>query len=58
MRIYGLNHTSNEYQDRAFNQCKTYSTLALHTFWMISNYVLLGLGYKIKSKIGASTMEL
>ena len=58
MQINHLDHSDDVYQDRAFNQCKTYSTVAVHTFWMISNYVLLCLGYKIKGTIDASIEEL
>ena len=51
LQIYGGDPTTDEYIDYAFHKCHHKSQIVSHAFWMISNYVLLALGYKIKNLV-------
>ena len=57
IQIDNIQHNTDAYLDIAFHKCHFKETVISHAFWMASNLVLLGLGYKLKSIIGEKTEE-
>ena len=57
IQIDNIKHNTDAYLDLAFHKCHFKTTVISHAFWMASNLVLLGLGYKLKSIVGEKTEE-
>ena len=57
IQIDHVKHDTDAYLDLAFHKCHFNATVISHAFWMVSNLVLLGLGYKLKSIVGEKTEE-
>lgn len=58
LKIYDDDPTTDKYIDDAFHKCHHKAQIASHAFWMISNYVLLAFGYKIKNIVVTHNQKL